>query len=192
MSVTPGRRPPSVTRRNPLSPESSPSPPRILLLGRRRLWSPPPRKRTPPTTPKPLSRLNARSSIPKAAGAQRLQSVVCHVEQRRRHPLRSRLSGHRSHHDSRPPANESSEDEDARESDQRPRKTSPTRLMSVLSPPSTPRPRRQRPPPTQGGNHGSRFVASTIVATARKKVCPRPPTPKDIERVNFRLRKLAL
>ena len=191
MSATPGRRPPSVTRRHPLSPESSPSPPRIMPLGRRRLWSPPPRKRTPPTTPEPPSRSNARSAIPKAAAAQRLQSVVCPAERRRQHPLRSRLSGHRSHHDSRPPANESNEDVDARASDQHPRKTSPTRLKSVLEAPLTPRPHCQCPPLTQGGNRGSRFVASTIVALARRRRCPEQPTPETIKRVNSRLRRLA-
>ena len=195
MSALPSRRSSSpVTRRRPPSPESSPSPspPRITPLGRRRLWSPPPRKRTPPTAPDMSSRLSARSSIPRAAVTQRLQSVVTPAARHLRLPSPSRLSEHRSQHNSRPPADQSSGDAAALGNVQPRRKRTPARLKSVLSPPPTPRIERQRPPPIRGGNRGSRSVASTIVSEARRKCRPRPPTENEIERVNSRLRRLAL
>ena len=194
MCASPGHRPPSpMTRRRPPSPESSPSPspPRIVPLGRRRLWSPPPRKRTPPTTSPTPSRSNARSAIPKAAVDQRLRSVVKPAAQHLQLQSRSRLYEHRSQHDSRPPADKSSVDVAARANVLPQRKQTPTRLRSVLSPPSTPRFGR-RPPPTQGCNRGSRSVASTLVAEARRKSQTRPPTENEIERVNSRPRRLAL
>ena len=49
-----------------------------------------------------------------------------------------------------------------------------------------------RPPMTRSGNRGSCSVASMIVAAARKRAQPRPPTPEDIQRVNRKLRALVL
>ena len=196
MCASPGRRPlSSVTRHRPPRPESSPSPspspPRIVPLWRRRLWSPPPRKRTPPTTSPTPSRSNARSAIPKAAVNQRLRSVVKPAAQHLQLPSCSRLYEHRSHHDSRPPAYKSSVDGAVRANVLPQRSQTPTRLRTVLSPPSTPRFGR-RPPLTQGCNRGSRSVASTLVAEALRKSQTRPPTGNEIERVNSRLRRLAL
>ena len=163
----PGRRSASpMTRRRPPSPETSPSPPKIVPLGRRRLWSPPPRDKTPPTTP---SKSSARSAIPRAAATQHLQSVVAPVAQRLPLLSCSRLSEHRSQHDSRPLATPSNGNADAQESVRRRPTATPPFSLTVLSPPPTPRLIRQRPPTTQVGNHGSRCVASMIVATARKR-----------------------
>ena len=189
MSFTASRRSSSpVTRLR--SPESSPSPspPRVTPLGRRRLWSPPPRKKAPETP----SRSSARSSMPKAAVARRPRSVVATTAPHLRLPSPSRLSQHRSQHDSRPPAIRSSVDAAVPGNAQPRRSQTPSRLKSVFSPPPTPRVNRQRPPPIKDGNRGSRSVASTILSERRRRCKSTPPTDNDIERVNSRLRRLAL
>ena len=183
-----------VMRRRPSSPASSPSPSpsRTTLLGRRRLWSPPPRKRM--SLKMSPSRSSARSTIPRSASQAHLQSVVVATVQHPQLPSRSCRFEHRSQFDSRPPATTplSSGSEDDLASPRRRKKTPPPSSPPMLSPPPTPRLIRQRPPLTRSGNRGSRFVASTIVASARKKNRPKPPTLEEIERVNSRLHRLAL
>ena len=71
----------------------------------------------------------------------------------------------------------------------------PLRGRRLQNNPKTQSPTRSdhfRPPPTRRGNLALRCVASTMLASARKRIQPRPPTPEDIRRVNRKLRSLAI
>ena len=96
---------------------------------------------------------------------------------------------------SHPPSVDShSNDEGAQESVQRLKGSKETSLTypNKLRPPPTSRSDRLGPPPTRHGSRASRCVASTMVASARKRVQPRPPTPDDIRRVTRKLQSLAI
>ena len=183
-----------------LASSRSPSPPKMTPLGRRQLWSPPQRRKTSPTDSPSKARTAARSTTPRQASLPRLQLSVAAIT-RVRLPSQSRRLGHRTQHDSRPPATTpvSSDDENARERRQR-RDRTPTPSSALRppsspptpSPPQTPSPVRHHPPVTRSGNRGSRSVASTLVASARKRVQARPLTPDNIQRVNRKLSALAL
>ena len=181
---------PVTQRRSPGS-SPSPSPPRVTPLGRRRLWNPPPRPRTPT---KDLSRSSARSAAPQHVYAACLPSAIVIAAPRPQPPRRNRRSAHRSHFNSCPPSTySSSQSEDGPGSVRlMPPKNMPPASPTVLRPHPTQSLVHPRPPPTQHGSRMSRCVASTIVAAARKRVQPRPPTPEDIQRVNRKLRALAL
>ena len=176
-----------------LASSRSPSPPKMTPLGRRRLWSPPPRRKTSPTDSPSRERTAAHLTTPRHASLPRLQSSVAAIT-RTRLPSRSRRLGHRTHHDSCPPATTpiSSDDEDVQGRRQRRDRTPTPSSPPTPSPPQTPSPVRQRLPVTHSGNRGSLSVASTMMASARKRAQARPPTPEDIQRVNRKLRALAL
>ena len=192
----------------PVTPPSSPSrapfrsesPPMLPSRRRRRLWSPPMRRRSPATR----SRSSASSTVPRIVQLPRRLSPDAATASDFRPPSRSRRSGHRSHHDSRPPSTISRPkgDADVRGRLQR-RSPSPTASSSAPSartptPPETPPAGRRllsvltRPPQTQRCNRGSRSVASNILSSARKRAQARPPSPTDVNRINRKLRALAL
>ena len=188
--VTP---PSSPDRKSP----RSPSPPILPSVRRRRLWSPPMRRRSPTTSRR--SRSSASSTAPRLVHHPRPPSPDAADTLDFRPPSRSRRQGHRSHHDSRPPSRMSpqSDEEVVRGRLQR-RSPSPSPSTASSSPPRTP-PQSERlqsvlrrPPRTLHGNRGSRFVASTMVSSARKRAQASPPTTTDIARINRKLRALAL
>ena len=191
--------PPPVTP--PSSPDRkstrSPSPPILPSVRRRRLWSPPMRRRSPTTSRR--SRSSASSTAPRLVHHPRPPSPGAESTPDFRPPSRSRRHGHRSHHNSRPPSKTSPQSgaEDVRGRLQR-RCPSPSPSTASTSPSRTP-PRNERlqsvrhqPPRTLHGNRGSRFVASTMLSSARKRAQASPPTTTDIARVNRKLRALAL
>ena len=200
----------------PMTPPSSPgrapsrsaSPPTLPSRRRRRLWSPPMRHRSPSKT----SRSSASSTAPRIVQLpRRLSPDAATTSGHRlppatvfRPPSRSRRSGHRTHHDSRPPSTAPlrSDDVDAPGRHRR-RNPSPTASSSAPSteaatPPRTPPDARRllsvltRPPQTRPCNRGSRSVASTLLSSARKRAQARPPSPTDVDRINRKLRALAL
>ena len=198
--------PPPVTP--PSSPDRkstrSPSPPILPSVRRRRLWSPPMRRRSPTTSRN--SRSSASSTAPRLVHPPRLPSPDAADTLDFRPPSRSRRQGHRSHHDSRPPSRTSpqSDEEVVRGRLQR-RSPSPSPSSASTSPsiasPSPPRTPHQserlqsvlrRPPRTPHGNRGSRFVASTMLSSARKRAQASLPSTTDIARINRKLRALAL
>ena len=175
----------------------SPSPPILPSVRRRRLWSPPMRRRSPATSRR--SRSSASSTAPRLVHHPRPPSPDAADTLDFRPPSRSRRQGHRSHHDSRPPSRTSpqSDEEVVRGRLQR-RSPSPSPSTASSSPPRTP-PQSERlqsvprrPPRTPHGNRGSRFVASTMLSSARKRAQASPPTSTDIIRINRKLRALAL
>ena len=175
----------------------SPSPPILPSIRRRRLWSPPMRRRSPK---KSRSRSSAASSTaPQLVRRPRPPSPDAADALDFRPPSRSRRLGHRSHHDSRPPSKTSLPNDvgDVRGRLQR-RSPSPSPSTATSSPPQTPPPDHrlqsvlQRPPRTRHGNRGSRFVASTMMSSARKRAQASPPTTTDVMRINRKLRALAL
>ena len=197
-SVTP---PPSPDRKS----TRSPSPPILPSVRRRRLWSPPMRRRRSPTT-SGRSRSSASSTAPRLVHHPRPPSPDAASTLDFRPPSRSRRQGHRSHHDSRPPSRTSpqSDEEVVRGRLQRrcpspsPSTASPSPSTASTSPSRTP-PRNERlqsalrqPPRTLHGNRGSRFVASTLLSSARKRAQASPPSTTDVERINRKLRALAL
>ena len=192
----------------PVTPPSSPSkthfrsqsPPILPSMRRRRLWSPPMRRRSPTTR----SRSSASSTAPRLVQLPRRLSPDAAAVSHFRPPSRSRRTGHRSHHDSRPPSTTSRprDDADALGSTRR-RIPSPSRSSSpkpapTATPPDTPPAGRRlqsaltRPPQTQRGNRGSRSTASSILSSARKRAQARPPSPADVDRINRKLRAIAL
>jgi len=192
-------------RSQPMTPPSSPdrkssrspSPPILPSVRRRRLWSPPMRRRQSPTTSR--SRSSASSTAPRLVHHPRPPSPDAESTPDFRPPSRSRRQGHRSHHDSRPPSKTSPQSgaEDVRGRLQR-RCPSPSPSTASTSPSRTP-PRNERlqsalrqPPRTLHGNRGSRFVASTLLSSARKRAQASPPSTTDVERINRKLRALAL
>ena len=174
----------------------SPSPPILPSIRRRRLWSPPMRRRSPV---KSRSRSSASSTAPRLVRRPRPPSPDAADALDFRPPSRSRRLGHRSHHDSRPPSKTSLQNDaaDARGRLQR-RTPSPSPSTASSSPPQTPPPDKRLqsvlrlPPQTRHGNRGSRFVASTMMSTARKRAQASPPTTTDVMRINRKLRALAL
>ena len=193
-------------RSQPMTPPSSPdrkssrspSPPILPSVRRRRLWSPPMRRRRSPTTSE-RSRSSASSTAPRLVHHPRPPSPGAESTPDFRPPSRSRRQGHRSHHDSRPPSKTSPQSgaEDVRGRLQR-RCPSPSPSTASTSPSRTP-PRNERlqsalrqPPRTLHGNRGSRFVASTLLSSARKRAQASPPSTTDVERINRKLRALAL
>ena len=175
----------------------SPSPPILPSVRRRRLWSPPMRRRRSPVTSR--SKSSASSTAPRLVHHPRPPSPGAESTPDFRPPSRSRRQGHRSHHDSRPPSKTSPQSgaEDVRGRLQR-RCPSPSPSTASTSPSRTP-PRNERlqsvlrrPPRTLHGNRGSRFVASTMLSSARKRAQASPPTSTDIIRINRKLRALAL
>ena len=192
---------PQPTMMPPSSPDRkstrSPSPPILPSVRRRRLWSPPMRRRRSPTTSR--SRSSASSTAPRLVHHPRPPSPGAESTPDFRPPSRSRRQGHRSHHDSRPPSKTSPQSgaEDVRGRLQR-RCPSPSPSTASTSPSQTP-PRNERlqsvlrqPPRTLHGNRGSRFVASTLLSSARKRAQASPPSTTDVERINRKLRALAL
>ena len=175
----------------------SPSPPILPSVRRRRLWSPPMRRRRSPATSR--SKSSASSTAPRLVHHPRPPSPGAESTPDFRPPSRSRRQGHRSHHDSRPPSKTSPQNdvEVVRGRLQR-RSPSPSPSTASSSPPRTP-PQSERlqsvlrrPPRTLHGNRGSRFVASTMMSSARKRAQASPPTSTDIIRINRKLRALAL
>ena len=191
--------PPTMTP--PSSPDRkstrSPSPPILPSVRRRRLWSPPMRRRSPTTSRR--SRSSASSTAPRLVHHPRPPSPDAASTLDFRPPSRSRRQGHRSHHDSRPPSKTSPQN-DVEVVRGRLQRRSPSPSPSTASPsPSRTPPRNERlqsvlrrPPRTLHGNRGSRFVASTMVSSARKRAQASPPTTTDIARINRKLRALAL
>ena len=198
--------PPTMTP--PSSPDRkstrSPSPPILPSVRRRRLWSPPMRRRRSPATSR--SKSSASSTAPRLVHHPRPPSPDAESTPDFRPPSRSRRQGHRSHHDSRPPSKTSPQSgaEDVRGRLQR-RCPSPSPSAASTSPsttstsPSRTPPRNERlqsvlrqPPRTLHGNRGSRFVASTLLSSARKRAQASPPSTTDVERINRKLRALAL
>ena len=183
----------------------SPSPPILPSIRRRRLWSPPMRRRRS-LTKSERSKSSASSTAPRLVHHPRPPSPGAESTPDFRPPSRSRRQGHRSHHDSRPPSKTSPQSgaEDVRGRLQR-RCPSPSPSAASTSPstastsPSRTPPRNERlqsalrqPPRTLHGNRGSRFVASTILSSARKRAQASPPSTTDIARINRKLRALAL
>ena len=194
---TPPMTPPSSPGR---APSQSASPPTLPSIRRRRLWSPPMRRRSPTSR----SRSNASSTKPRLVQLPRRLSPDAATVSNFRPPSRSRRSSHRTHHDSRPPsaAPLRKDDADAPGRSQR-RNPSPTASSSAPStetttPPRTPPDARRllsvltRPPQTRHCNRGSRSVASTLMSSARKRAQARPPSPADVDKINRKLRALAL
>ena len=192
----------------PVTPPSSPgrthfrsqSPPILPSVRRRRLWSPPMRRRSPKTR----SRSNASSTAPRLVQLPRRLSPDAAATSHFRPPSRSRRTGHRSHHDSRPPSTTSHPGGNAdalgsaRSRNPSPNQSPTPKPAPTATPPDTPPAGRRlqsaltRPPQTQRGNRGSRSTASSLLSSARKRAQARPPSPADVDRINRKLRALAL
>ena len=186
---------PAMRRRAPdTSPELSPSPlpVRIAWTTRRPLWSPPPRPKSPKPS-SPLARSSASSMIPRRLSAAPLQLVVVRTPLKPDMP-RSRRTHHRGQFPPRLLLKSGSQDNAADLKSVRrlqpPKKQLPPRLRLPPSVPSVVDCR--RPPLTRRGSRGSGSTALAIMASARARVQPRPPTPEDICRVNRKLATLAL